>query len=878
MSEFGIRIKNIQAGSLYDVNLGVRDELDMKDAMLVNSLFKDFIVEHGLRVWKEESTRDIICIEFKYGSRGYLEEYKHLQKLIKECENNQKLTDAQKEEKIIILQDLLKKAEENQDKYDKKTKEQIRDIFYTQGVDVTYHTHNRNGRIIDTEIIHYKMLFRSPGKAKKGSCMFINEKLYDVAKDFLYMGIKLPEHNSPIVEMGAYASLIASSIIGRVMIEPENILVLKDVDSFFKTKVISIETDNNKHCYAKRIDDYELSNTMFDGQAIIDHGIFPEWADGYILLRHHLCKMAAFDCNLQLFFRDYYGDRYETAEIIDMFGKPHKAKDIKLVTTDNAMKWLKFGVSYDYWSERVRENGCEFGIVKTTHKSKFGDVQRMSYQMVNALDIDSMPDVYALSLQYVHDLKNDNKTFLKYLEDNQNFSNDYEVLLALVDYDPDFIQSEYFKNRKMNIVNAYIANMKTGKLMQNADNLTIIGSPYAMLLYTVGEDVEKDDTLVHQNDYIQCFTERFENGEILAEFRNPYNSKSNMGCLQNIHSEKIKRYFNLGQLTIAINMLHTDFQDRNNGSDQDSDSIYVTNAPAIVECARKCYRDYPTIVNNIPKEKNIYDCTLENYALIDNNLAAAQLAIGESSNLAQVALSYTYNFNDQRFEDYVSILSVLAQCAIDNAKRRFDIDLTEEIRRIKTEMQVKQNGYPVFWKGIRRNFNEDRINKELICPMNVLYNVDMTQTNIEHNTVTYPMTKFFVKYELGMSVKLSRKVERFIQKYALRLGQFHMSDQDDAGDEYLLLRTDFDQLIYDIQQLCLGRKYAGLMSWLIDRAFFITPNVKRNLNNPATKTLLKKNRVLLLKVLYSLDKTTFLSCFSGNTQRDKKQVENAEIT
>ena len=51
---------------------------------------------------------------------------------------------------------------------------------------------------------------------------------------------------------------------------------------------------------------------------------------------------------------------------------------------------------------------------------------------------------------------------------------------------------------------------------------------------------------------------------------------------------------------------------------------------------------------------------MESFARVDNNLAAAQMAIGESSNLAQLALTYTYNFDDQKYIDYVCILSVLA--------------------------------------------------------------------------------------------------------------------------------------------------------------------------------------------------------------------------
>ena len=107
-------------------------------------------------------------------------------------------------------------------------------------------------------------------------------------------------------------------------------------------------------------------------------------------------------------------------------------------------------------------------------------------------------------------------------------------------------------------------------------------------------------------------------------------------------------------------MLHTCFQDRNNGSDMDSDSIYTTNQPDIVEHARKCYVEQPTIVNLIPKEKNIYNNTAKDFAKADCVLAASQVAIGESSNLAQLSLTYTYNFSDQKYRDAVSILSVVA--------------------------------------------------------------------------------------------------------------------------------------------------------------------------------------------------------------------------
>lgn len=561
MGKYGLRIHNYSAGSIYEYNLGVRDHYDYQKAMLTNSLFLDFLYENGLDVWKDEATRDVICIQFNYGSSSYDEQVKRLRKAMKNA--------GEDEARVAKIHEMQERLQENKDKCKHVTVQSIRDEFYTNGVDIEYIVRNKSGNVAKKDVIHYKMLYRTPGKAKSGDCVFINEKLYDKARDFLYMGIKLPEQNAPIVEIGAYSSLITSSIVGRIEIDPKNILILNDVDAFFETDVISIETDENKHCHAKTIQNYRLKNTLFDGQALIDTSIFPYWGDGYILLRHHFTKMAAFHANIQQFFKDYYGDEYESAQVTDMWGNKHYAKDIQLITTDNAIKWTKFQVSYDYWCKKVNENGNLFGIVKTAHQSKLGSVQRMSYQMINALDLDIMPNVVKTSKDYVSLLQSDNEAFLDYLRHNQNFSNDFEVLIALCEQDPSFAYSEYFRSRKYKILETYINNMKSGKLIQNADNLVIVGSPYAMLLHAVGEDVYKDDTFVVEETATQCFTERFADGEYLAEFRSPFNARNNLGYLHNAYHEKFFRYFNFGKQIIAVNMIGTDMQDRNNGQDMD---------------------------------------------------------------------------------------------------------------------------------------------------------------------------------------------------------------------------------------------------------------------------------------------------------------------
>ena len=86
--------------------------------------------------------------------------------------------------------------------------------------------------------------------------------------------------------------------------------------------------------------------------------------------------------------------------------------------------------------------------------------------------------------------------------------------------------------------------MKSGKIIQDADNLTLVGSPYAMLLYaTCGDEtiVDNDDTFCFEKDTVQCYTERFKDGEYLALFRSPFNGKYNLVYAHNTYDDRLKK-------------------------------------------------------------------------------------------------------------------------------------------------------------------------------------------------------------------------------------------------------------------------------------------------------------------------------------------------
>lgn len=207
--------------------------------------------------------------------------------------------------------------------------------------------------------------------------------------------------------------------------------------------------------------------------------------------------------------------------------------------------------------------------------------------------------------------------------------------------------------------------------------------------------------------------------------------------------------------------------------------------------------------------------------------------------------------------DNVCILSVLAQCAIDNAKRKFDIDIMEEITLIKQSMKIDQRGYPSFWGIIRPKFNKKKINKHLKCPMNYVYR--LKPASYKPATSTLPIQEFFIKHEYTEHHKISRKVEKLIEKYSLHLLMHDTFDDTADPDLFVFLEEDFDKLIEDIRNIYLSRNYLGLISRLIDRAFVITHGAKRHVHDIQSNT--NNNKSILLKVLYEVNRSAFLLCF-----------------
>lgn len=906
-----IRIKSIQANNLLRKNNGDQDAfLGAGNAMINNSLFAEYMRKHGVTVNTRNFSYDFIIMKFDFGIKG--------------DENIPKMTE--NELRHYFYENGATVTWESYDKEGNIIEGKTKQIHYKMLMRSTGKAKG-GACIFICEKLHKKALD------------YITMKLYD----------KMPFNNANIVGLSAYSTLITATAIDYISIPLANIFVAKDESvstmkqaltvkvekvqeikqkldysetesyinqfnlTFYKMKQkndpnlkqirktkaaliekgieieecpVKEEIEYVERCYVERKDEESaIVNTLWDGMGLIDDSIFPDDMDGFIYCRSHFFKSCLFRGNIQQYFKDYYGDKFDHAVVTDMLGREIKVSDIKVVITENSLKWMKFvdlmggtcESAFMYYNKFMKKHGERFAIVKTGHSSKWGELQRSSYQMNGSLpttDEDILKEVAKVSIDYCSNLKLDHNAFREHLKitgtSKYSFNN---VLLALDDWNEDFKRTKYFNDKKVDIISRFKKErLQLGKLLQYGDNLTICGNLVSLLMKVVGKDFLQEECFESIEDGIQCYTSRFNEGERIAGFRSPHNSPNNIVHLINVYPPSIQKYFpKLGKNVIVINGIGTDVQSRLNGQDLDTDAIYATNQKQIVELARKAYKEYPTIINGIKSvDISSYNKSMESYAKMDNAISASQYAVGYASNIAQLALSYYYDGggNDREIEDIFIICSVLAQVAIDSAKRNFEIEVEPELSKISHFACMKHKPqYPRFYAGVqklkakyskrRRVEMLDSDIGDFNCPMDIIYRI------IDKEVIDLRKNKNLIEETISLGTlvadavdienvdrKQRQKVISIVNDYSKVVGSVNREQKDYQN----VREREFNACMMKLKNMTIKR---NVMHSLIQYAF-----EREN----------AKIRDNLLTVLFDKDQNIFLQYFK---KTEKKSTLNS---
>lgn len=698
------------------------------------------------------------------------------------------------EKELLHNEETVLEIEGNKyEKWDEVSNSVIRDYLYDNGFNI--------GKT------HYVVYKRSPAKSRTGQCLFINKTLRDEMIAWCRMYLNFPKDwDGDYAGLLSYESLVSSALEDIIKINPENILIIDDVQSTFSIECNIVEMNKEiGHLQSVKKDDYEMKNELFDGESLLESTYFKD-GQGFMLLRNHMLKSAAFNCNIQTFLQKHCpeGINYDEWQIPNMFGQLMYAKDIHMICTPSSLKALKFNDlvgtkkdMWEYWKKFIEDNDNVFGICKHEKESKRGKnaegqpLQQTSYQMLNSMPIekDQMKQLAGYEIDYINKLKNDDEFFLNYLVENNNEINCNMTFVDLARHNKDFISSAIFRSFRATQVHDYVTHCRKGKIRLLGDYCIILGNPMEYLYHAIGK-LDKNNPQIMALTYNQIYTKLYEDGKKLIGFRNPHTSPSNVFIAVNTKNDNIDKYFNLSKNIVCVNAIKFQIQRLLSGMDYDSDSAVLFDNPLLEQIGEKCFDHYKVCVNGVPKDDNTYNINTKNMYTIDNQLSTSQQNIGYVVNIGQLIMSTYWDLihkgkTSEELKDLleiVNIATVLSEICIDTAKRKYQIDIDSEINYLKNNKNLSKTK-PMFFQYISESKTiKNRVGK-YECPMDQLYEIlDELDKAGDHDNIN--IMELIVKHDNKKADRRQEdKIFSYVEEMCANINRFNAIYSDDDEDD-----------------------------------------------------------------------------------------------
>jgi len=565
--------------------------------------------------------------------------------------------------------------------------------------------------------LHYVRYKRSAGSSRAGQCLFIAEPL---CKGMIKWSLCGLERNmageTDLASLEAYISLSLSSLTDTLKIPKESILFLRDAKSRFTTHAISVEADADGHLFSRE-KDVEVTNTIWDGEALLDTSVFEQngYGDcGMMLLRNRFFKACAFNTRIQQYFAD--NGITELSQLCG-FTLASSVSDVRMIVTSSSLKFLKLVDSRLSFEEKIsvwlRNVDDVFGLVKTDKPTGFfgGRVVRTSYQLINTLGLDRAETAELLkdTLDYYKNVRSTPAYMRNYInytltedgsadrEDERGAGLDmrYRAILGCLEQNDDFGDTAIYKEFRSSVLSSFSEMIRSGHLLVRGTNATILGNGLELLAASVGLFHEGDAPLALAGEH-SIYCKHFPVGAALVGCRSPHVTMGNLLYAENTHSPLIDKYFSLTSEIVYVNAINSNIQHRLNGCDYDSDMMLLTDDPVIAMAVRRLSH-FAVPVCSIASTKRAYTATPEGRAELDREIARNR--IGEIINRSQLLNSlYWHNErnslgsaeeNSALYRD-ICLLAVLSGMEIDKAKRNYDVDADEVLTSLKSRYRISK--------------------------------------------------------------------------------------------------------------------------------------------------------------------------------------------
>ena len=562
------------------------------------------------------------------------------------------------------------------------------------------------------EGIKYVRFKRSSGSSRVGKCLFINERLYNAMHEWEMCGIQVDEgQDIDLAALEPYIALTLSSIIDTIEIKPENILVVDDYKSVFHERAIATRLVDGR--LVSKPEDVEISNSIWDGQSLMDRSLFGEYSNkGMLLLRARFFKSCCFNTNIQQWFADH---GIKKISQLNGYTRAKKIEDVKLITTPSSIKYLKFG-TLDHWLDTLETT---FGVVKYEKKTHFfdGRMVQTHYQLINTLQMtyEEVEKFIKPSLDYARMIKTDpavlrHQISYQYCTPDENYytkaiTTRNDLIYRILGMNERFAKTKMYGSFCNDLIRSFIKNLRCGHVLVRGNYSTLCGNPIEMLKMSIGQF---DGSSIIERNTVHC--EMFESGKELLGSRSPHVTIGNILVTRNVIRPEIARYMNPTNEIVYVNSIQENLLERLSGADFDSDTMLLTDNEILVTAAKRNYDNFPVPTKLV--ESAMRNRRYTNREKADLDIKTSVNKIGEIINLSQELNSILWDrinkgasINDV-MELYcdISQLDVMSNLEIDSAKRENPANNTRELQLLKKKYDVrdKKNRHvrPLFFKFI----------------------------------------------------------------------------------------------------------------------------------------------------------------------------------
>lgn len=600
--------------------------------------------------------------------------------------------------------------------------------------------------------IHFVRYKRSAGSSRNGHCLFIAEPLKEDMMRWTRCGLRSEIADKDVVSWEAYSALTMSDLKWPLTLSRQSILIVRDQFDSFTCKVICIsekkkekaEKENETELHSEE-KECKIKNRIWDGEGLLEASCFRKLADefphskehpenrfehcGMLLLRNRFFKTCAFRTKLQ----DWFSENGIT-KVSQLHGytEATDVRDIKLVVTESSIKYFKLcGVDENTKDNKFREVAAKylkylfgkelsstFGIVKTdkpTHHME-GDMVRTSYQFLSTIGLtkDEVHRLYEPSKTFLYNIKSHSMYMRYYLnqivreipdfnENEFDGSDTYdgndvspdgctaEAIMELLKYRDDFSRTQYYKDFRKSVSDSFRNRIRSGRILVNGTYATLFGNGAELLYAVIGKDYRADRSPFLEKE--QIYSPKFEPGTRLLCARSPHITMGNLLLSVNSECKIYKDFFELSPEIVCVNAIDNNIQNRLNGCDYDSDTMLITDDELLVQAAERTYSDFLVPYCTLDAQKR----TGVDVATVDNDIANNM--IGEIVNLSQYlnAKYWDIRENDpeaaRKLYEKICMLAVMSGMEIDKAKRQYNVDVQEELKRLSDEKESKPRFY-----------------------------------------------------------------------------------------------------------------------------------------------------------------------------------------